>query len=130
MTPHSPGKTSTTKPRIPKRARQPQTERRLQRLRGELQAAFAGKDLPPAELNLAGDYGDAKLQNIDLTLATLGGSARYQGEADLSGAPAWRGTLDISGINGKTGAPTSTCNWTATSRPTAATVTPTSASSA
>ena len=70
-------------------------------LRGELQAAFAGKDLPPAELNLAGDYGDAKLQNIDLTLATLGGSARYQGEADLSGAPAWRGTLDISGINGK-----------------------------
>ncbi len=70
-------------------------------LRGELQTAFAGKDLPPAELNLAGDYGDAKLQNIDLTLATLGGSARYQGEADLSGAPAWRGTLDISGINGK-----------------------------
>ena len=70
-------------------------------LRGELQAAFAGKDLPPAELNLASDYGDAKLQNIDLTLATLGGSARYQGEADFSGAPAWRGTLDISGINGK-----------------------------
>jgi len=70
-------------------------------LRGELQAAFAGKDLPPAELNLAGDYGDAKLQNIDLTLATLGGSARYQGEADLSGAPAWRGVLDIQNINGK-----------------------------
>jgi len=64
-------------------------------LRGELQAAFAGKDLPPAELNLAGDYGDAKLQNIDLTLATLGGSARYQGEADLSGAPAWRSSFSF-----------------------------------
>ena len=70
-------------------------------LRGELQAAFAGKDLPPAQLSLSSDYGDNKLQNLDLNLATLGGSARFQGEAEFSGAPAWRGSLDIQGINGK-----------------------------
>ena len=74
-------------------------------LRGELQAAFTGKDLPPADLSLSSDYGDGKLANIDLNLATLGGSARYQGEADLSGTPAWRGALDISGINGKNYSP-------------------------
>ena len=70
-------------------------------LRGELQAALAGKDIPPADIHLASDYGNNKLQNLDLKLATLGGSARFQGEADLSDVPAWRGSLDIQGINGK-----------------------------
>ena len=73
----------------------------LSALHGELQAAFVGKDLPPAQLTLNSDYGDGKLTNLDLTLATLGGSARFHGDADFNGAPQWRGTLDIANINGK-----------------------------
>ena len=73
----------------------------LSALHGELQAAFAGKDLPPAQLTLNSNYGDGKLTNLDLTLATLGGSARFHGDADFSGTPQWRGTLDIANINGK-----------------------------
>ncbi|MFC2406331.1 MAG: translocation/assembly module TamB, partial [Cardiobacterium sp.] len=73
----------------------------LSALHGELQAAFAGKDLPPAQLTLNSDYGDGKLTNLDLTLATLGGSARFHGDANFSGTPAWRGTLDIANLNGK-----------------------------
>ncbi|MDO4642948.1 MAG: translocation/assembly module TamB domain-containing protein [Cardiobacteriaceae bacterium] len=70
-------------------------------LHTQLKTAFSGTDIPPADLQADLDIAGARLDKININLNTLGGSANFQGDVDLSKSPQWSGILNIQGINGK-----------------------------